>query len=110
MTDIEFIRHDTGGVNSRIMAKEVKADFRRIEAASLKMNARFCSAEGKRMFIRYFNTVQLAIHFISVISRTRLNHDDVTKAEELLRGQLQSVADRLNQSIDDAEALFRGNG
>src|SRR5262245_46512239 len=100
MTDIDFVRHDTGGVNSRIMAKEAKADFRRIEAASLKIHARFCSAEGKRMFIRYFNTLQLALHFISVISRTRLKHEDVTKAEELIRAQVQSVADRLNQSID----------
>ena len=40
-------------------AKETKTDFRRVEAASLKMPARFTSAEGKRFFVRLFNTLQL---------------------------------------------------
>lgn len=110
MGDIDFVKHDQGGVNARILAKESKADFRRVEAASLKIKASFSSAEGKRLFIRYFNTFQLGIHFISVISRTRLNHDDVTKVEGLVREQMNKVADQLNQAIDGAEALFYANG
>jgi len=110
MADIDFVKHDQGGVNARILAKETKADFRRVEAASLKIKASFASAEGKRLFIRYFNTFQLGIHFISVISRTRLNHDDVTKVEALIRAQMDKVAEELNQAIDGAEALFKANG
>lgn len=110
MTDIEFIKHDQGGVNARILAKESKADFRRIEAASVKLKACFSSAEGKRMFIRYFNTFQLNNHFISVITRTRLNHDDVTKVEALIRAQMEKVTDDLNKAIDGAEALFTNHG
>jgi len=52
MADIEFVKRDQGGVNARIIARETKADFRRVEAASLKLRASFASAEGKRMFIR----------------------------------------------------------
>lgn len=110
MADIDFVKRDQGGVNARILAKESKADFRRVEAASLKIRASFSSAEGKRLFIRYFNTFQLGIHFISVISRTRLNHEDVTKVEGLIRAQMDKVAEELNQAIDGAEALFKANG
>lgn len=110
MADIDFVKHDQGGVNARILAKETKADFRRVEAASLKIQASFASAEGKRLFIRYFNTFQLGIHFISVISRTRLNHDDVSKVEALIRSQMDKVAEELNKAIDGAEALFHANG
>ena len=48
MSDVQIVKMDQGGVNARIIAKETKADFRRVEAASLKMPARFTSAEGKR--------------------------------------------------------------
>jgi hypothetical protein len=83
-----------GGVNARILAKEAKADFRRVEAASLKMPTRFTSAEGKRFFARLFNTLQLNTHFISVIARTRLDHEDVAKIEEAIRAQMDAVTAR----------------
>lgn len=110
MTDIQIVKVDEGGVNARILAKETKADFRRVEAASLKMPARFTSAEGKRFFVRLFNTQQLNAHFISVIARTRLDHEDVAKVEAKLRGQMEAVAEKLNQAIDAAEALFKAHG
>jgi hypothetical protein len=109
MADIEFVKRDQGGVNARIIARETKADFRRVEAASLKLRASFASAEGKRMFIRYFNTFQLSSHFIAVIARTRLDHGDVAKVEELIRAQMDKVAGELDRAIDGAEALFQTN-
>lgn len=110
MPDIQIVKVDEGGVNARILAKEVKADFRRVEAASLKMSVRFMSAEGKRLFIRLFSTLQLNTHFISVIARTRLDHDEVAKIEAAIREQLDAVSDRLNKAIDGAEALFKAHG
>lgn len=77
MPEIQIVKVDQGGVNARILAKEAKADFRRVEAASLKLPTRFTSAEGKRFFVRVFNTLQLNAHFISVIARTRLDHEDI---------------------------------
>ena len=85
MPEIDIIKHDQGGVNARILAREQKADFRRVEAASVKLKASFASAEGKRMFVRYFSTLQLSAHFISVIARTRIDHADVAKVEAVMR-------------------------
>lgn len=110
MSDIQIVKIDEGGVNARILAKETKADFRRIEAASLKMRACFTSAEGKRFFVRLFSTLQLNTHFISVIARTRLDHDDVAKVEAAIRTQLEAVNENLNKAIDGAEALFKMHG
>lgn len=110
MSDIQIVKMDQGGVNARIIAKETKTDFRRVEAASLKMAARFTSAEGKRFFVRLFNTQQLNAHFISVIARTRLDHEDIAKVETAIRTQLDAVTEKLNQAIDGAEALFKAHG
>ncbi len=110
MSDLQIVKMDQGGVNARIIAKETKADFRRVEAASLKMPARFTSAEGKRFFVRLFNTQQLNAHFISVIARTRLDHDDIAQVETAIRTQMEAVTENLNKAIDGAEALFKANG
>ena len=110
MSDIEIVKVDQGGVNARILAKQAKVDFRRVEAASLKMPTRFTSAEGKRFFARMFNTLQLNTHFISVIARTRLDHDDIGKIEAAIRTQMDTVGANLNKAIDGAEALFKAHG
>ena len=110
MSDIEIVKMDQGGVNARILAKETKADFRRVEAASLKMPTRFTSAEGKRFFVRLFNTQQLNAHFISVIARTRLDAEDIAQVETAIRTQMETVTENLNKAIDGAEALFKAHG
>lgn len=110
MSTIQIVKVDEGGVNARILAKETKADFRRVEAAGVKMSARFTSAEGKRFFVRLFSTLQLNNHFISVIARTRLDHDDIAKVEQAIRGRMDAANAQLNQAIDGAEALFKMHG
>jgi hypothetical protein len=110
MSEIQIVKVDQGGVNARILAKETKADFRRVEAASLKMPTRFTSAEGKRFFARLFNTLQLNTHFISVIARTRLDHEDVAKIEDTIRARMEATNENLNTAIDGAEALFKAHG
>ena len=110
MSDIEIVKLDQGGVNARILARQAKVDFRRVEAASLKMPTRFTSAEGKRCFVRMFNTLQLNMHFIAVIARTRLDHDDIGRIEATIRTQLDATSANLNQAIDGAEALFKAHG
>ncbi len=110
MSEVQIVKVDDGGVNARILARQAQADFRRIEAASVKMTARFTSAEGKRLFVRMFNTLQLNTHFISVIARTRLDHDEIAKIEAALRTQIEQASERLNRSIDEAEVLFQAHG
>ena len=110
MANVETVKVDQGGANARILAKEAKVDFRRVEAASLKIPTRFSSAEGKRMFVRMYNTLQLNMHFISVIARTRLDHEDIGKIETALRAKMEAVTASLNEAIDGAEALFKAYG
>lgn len=62
------------------------------------------------MFVRTFNTLQLNTHFISVIARTRLDHDDIGKIEGVLRMQMETAAACLDKAIDGAEALFKAHG
>ena len=106
----DTVKADQGGVNERILARQAKVDFRRVEAASLKMPTRFTSAEGKRFFVRLFNTLQLNTHFISVIARTRLDHEDIGRIETAIRGQIDRAGASLDQAIDGAEALFKAHG
>lgn len=107
---LQIVRLDQGGVNARILAREAKADFRRVEAASVKIATRFYSAEGKRIFVRMFSTLQLNTYFISVIARTRLEHDDVHKVETALRERMETASQALDHAADGAEALFAAHG
>jgi hypothetical protein len=106
----QIVRLDQGGVNARILARESKADFRRVEAASVKIATRFYSAEGKRIFVRMFSTLQLNTYFISVIARTRLEHEDIQKIETALRERIETASNALDKAIDGAEALFSAHG
>ena len=107
MAEYDWIKTDQGGVNARILAKQTKADFRRIEAASVKLPAQFFSPEGKRFFVRLFMTLQLNSHFISVIARTRLDPAEIAQVEAVLREQLEAANAALNTAIDEAEAQFK---
>jgi hypothetical protein len=110
MPDIRIVKVDHGAVNNRILAREVRTDFRRIEAASVKMTTRLMSSEAKRLFVRFFHSLQLNAHFISVIARVKLKHDDIERVEAALRERLEAVGEELNTAIDAAEALFKANG
>ena len=106
----DIVKIDQGGVNQRILAREEKADFRRVEAASLKITMRLESPQAKRLFARYFSTLQLNTHFVSIIARTKLRHEDIELVETALREQMESVKAELNKAIDGAEALFISHG
>ena len=53
MAELDNLRIDAGAVNARILAREAKTDFRRIEGASIKLHAQFASAEGKPFYVRF---------------------------------------------------------
>lgn len=102
----KILRMDRGAVNARILARSARADFRRVEAASLKMDVSFASAEGKRYYLRFFHTLQINAHFISLIARTRLDEKEIGAVETVLRHRLDAATQSLNERIDGAEALF----
>lgn len=102
---------DKGDANRRILSKEEhRADFRRVEAASLKRRTMLKSAEGKRIFARCFYSFQASVYFISTLGRTKLPHESVEKIELAIRERLEAATKDLNQAIDGAELLFKQHG
>jgi hypothetical protein len=102
---------DKGEANRRILSKdEYRADFRRVEAASLKRRTMLKSAEGKRIFARCFYSFQASVYFSSTLGRTKLPHESVEKIEQAIRERLEAATKDLNQAIDGAELLFKQHG
>src|SRR5437867_8888145 len=104
------IRLDQGGINARLLANEAKVDFRRVESASRKIQARFHSPEVKRLFVRYLNSMQLNMYLISVIGRTKLPHSLIEQVEGALKAKLENLHGEVNEAIDAAEALCKVHG
>lgn len=111
MTATALALMDKGDANRRILSKdEYRADFRRVEAASLKRRTMLKSAEGKRIFARCFYSFQASVYFISTLGRTKLPHESVEKIEQAIRERLEAATKELNQAIDGAELLFKQHG
>jgi hypothetical protein len=111
MTTDALALMDKGDANRRILSKEeYRADFRRVEAASLKRKTMLKSAEGKRMFARCFYSFQVCVYFISTMGRTKLPHESIEKIEQAIRERLEAATKDLNQAIDGAELLFKQHG
>ena len=104
------IRLDQGGINARILAKQAKVDFRRVESASRKIQTTLYSPEVKRLFVRYLNSMQLNTYLISVIARTKLPHVVIEKVEGALKERLESLHAEVNDAIDSAETLCKAHG
>lgn len=110
MSEPANVKLDQGGANKRILGRELVGDYRRVEQASLKQTAHLKSPEAKRLFARYFHSLQLNAHFISEISRIRLSTDDVEKVEDAIRASLLALKEELDQAIEGAHLLFQNDG
>ncbi len=110
MSENKLALLDTGEANRRILSKdEYRADFRRVEAASLKRKTRLASAEGKRIFARCFYSFQASLYFVSALGRTKLPHEYVEQIEQAARNKMDEGTKELNQAIDGAELLFKNH-
>jgi hypothetical protein len=102
---------DDGRINERILRKEATRDYlAKVESASKKIATRLRSPEIKRLFLRYFDSMQLNTHFISRITRTKLPHEAIEKVEEQITCQLKEITDEINTCIDSAELLLKSSG
>jgi len=111
MSETALALMDTGEANKRILSKdEYRADFRRVEAASLKRKTRLASAEGKRIFARCFYSFQASMYFISTLGRTKLPLEQIEQIEQAIRTKLEEATKELNQAIDGADLLFKNHG
>lgn len=99
---------DSGEANKRILSKdEYRADFRRVEAASLKRKTCLASGEGKRIFARCFYSFQASMYFVSALGRTKLQREVIEQIEQAVRAKLEVAAAELNKAIDGAELLLK---
>jgi hypothetical protein len=110
MADIDFVKHDQGGVNARILAKETKADFRRVEAASIENQGELRQRRGQA-------PVHPLLQYLSAghpFHLGDLENPAEPRRRQQGRGadpeQMDKVAEQLNKAIDGAEALFQANG
>jgi len=102
---------DDKQINEQILRKEATRDhLAKVECASKKIATRLRSPEIKRLFLRYFDSLQLTAHFISRIARAKLPHDVIEQGEEQLARQLKEVAEEINTGIDNAELRLKRSG
>lgn len=101
---------DHGETNVRLLAREVKADFRRVESASRKIRTTLHSPEAKRLFLRFYNSVALNMHFISVIAPINLPASEVDDVVNKLGDMVEESSMALNAELVHAEQLCHRNG
>src|SRR5882762_5843034 len=82
MADDGVVKAGEDRINARILAKELKKDYLvRVEAARRKIPSSFSRPEVKRLFLRYFDSMQLNIYVMSVIARIKLPDEMIEKLE-----------------------------
>jgi hypothetical protein len=110
MSENKLALLDQGEANRRILAKDqYRADFRRVEAASVKRKTWLASAEGKRIFARCFYSFQASMYVVSTLGRTKLPHDYVEQIESAVRAKVEQATREINQALDAADALFKAH-
>lgn len=109
-TPPKIVLLDQGAVNERILKREIQVDFRRVEAAGIKLNVRLYSSDGKRFLLRSYNSFQLLNHFISTIARIRVDGARIRRMEQKIRTSIELVSNQLDLALDNAERLFKANG
>lgn len=108
MNDNRLALMDQGEANNRILSRdEHRADFRRVEAASLKRRTRLSSGEGKRIFARCFYSFQANMYVVSQFGRTKLPHEYIEQVETDVRSKLEKATKEINQAIDASDELLK---
>jgi hypothetical protein len=110
MQENPLARMDQGEANRRILSnREHRADFRRVEAASLKRTTNLRSDVAKRIFYRCFYSVQANVFVVSTIGRVFLPEESVEEIEAALRARIEKATKEVNRAIDGAEALMKAH-
>ena len=101
---------DNGKLNERILAREAKQDYlARVEAPRKRVPTMLTSPEAKRLFARFFDSMQLHTNFVSNIARSRLRTEDVEQVEAMIEQTIDKALAEMNQALDGAEALCKVN-
>lgn len=110
LTD-QLVKPDEGRINAKIIAKEPKKDYlANVESARRKIPISLSSPEMKRVFLRFFDTLQLHAYVVSVVARTKVQSELVERVEANIHGRIENLIGEVNKAIDGAEQLFKHHG
>lgn len=105
--------NDNGKVNRRIMESLKRPDpLKRLESAYRTYPTTFCSPDVKRLYLRFFESTALQVHYVEVIARMEpaLGAEVAEKCENHLAEQIKKLIDEVDKAIDAGEALKQANG
>ena len=108
--DPRLATQDTGDINRRILGKKRdRADFKRVEEASLKVKIVLASPDAKRLYTRIYYSYQVNVHLAIKIGRTRLAPEAIEKVSRELHRQMAEATTLLNDALDSAGAELQRN-
>jgi hypothetical protein len=108
--DPRLATQDAGDINRRILGKKRdRADFKRVEEASLKVKVVLASPDAKRLYTRIFYSYQVNVHLAIKIGRTRLAPEAIEKVNGELHRQMAEATTLLNDALDSAGAELQRN-
>lgn len=99
-----------GLTNIRLLNKEDRIDYSRVEGPSLKITSKFLSPEGKRLFLRLFGMAQLQFNFIGGVARAVMDVEVIAPLVDAIKVRIDELHATLNTAIDGAELLFKQHG
>lgn len=106
--------NDNGRVNQKILASLLKKSdpLKKLESAYRTYPTTFRSPDVKRLYLRFFESTALQLHYIEVIARVEraLGAEVAEKCENHLNEQLKILIDEVDKAIDAGEALKQANG
>jgi len=94
---------------SSIPAVVITAYLARVEAPRKRVPTMLTSPEAKRLFARFFDSMQLHTNFVSNIARSRLRNEDVERVEAMIGQSIDKGLAKIDQALDAAEALCKAN-
>jgi hypothetical protein len=108
--DPRLATQDAGDINRRILDKKRnRADFKRVEEASLKVKVTLASPDAKRLYARIFYSYQVNVHLAVKIGRTRLAPEAIEKVSRELQRQRAEATTLINDALDGAGAELQRN-
>jgi hypothetical protein len=105
--------NDNGKVNQRILASLKRPDpLKRLESAYRTYPTTFYSPDVKRLYLRFFESAALQVHYVEVIARMEpaLGAEVAERCESHLAGQIQKLIDEVDKAIEAGESLKQANG
>ncbi len=105
------IEVDPDAINNRLVARLARGDYlAQLEAPYRRIPARFFSADMKRMYLRFFDSLQVNMYFVSVFARTKLPESEIVPVEEFVLKRLTDIDHEVDEAIASARALLDANG